>query len=151
MTQVIRPIGVDDVQAAVGISLLDMHREESCSLKDLFVLKPDWFRYRELLDSQLGYAQGLFEFGVLVGYCVSFVGPHIHYSDAIVAQNDVLFLAPRYREGRAGLRLMREAELEAKERGACVYFWHAKPDTPLDRILRTQQLPVQDTIYGRRL
>lgn len=113
------------------------------------VLNPNWEKYQELTDSGSMFTLALRKDGVLVGYSANLLGPHLHYRDLVVAINDVLYVTPDTR-GLAALRLMAETKQVARDRGAKLMLWHAKPDTSLDRMLK-RVAPVQDTVYSEPL
>ena len=58
------------------------------------------------------------EDGVPAGYAAYLLGPNPHYRSLAVAEADVFYLAPEYRRGLAGLRLLRAAERECVRAGA---------------------------------
>jgi predicted GNAT superfamily acetyltransferase len=89
--------------------------------------------------------------GVLVGYSVNFVMRHLHYADLCVASNDLLFVSKEHRHGRLGLQLIRATEARAKEEGARLMLWHAKPNTPLADIMPRLGYGVQDIIFSREV
>jgi predicted GNAT superfamily acetyltransferase len=132
--------------------LLEAHREELTTNKGLMILKPDISTY-EMLESKnallsLGAFDGDDE---IVGYSVNIMAHNLHYSDLMMCQSDVLYVREDKRQGPAGLKLMRETERLAKERGAQMMLWHAKPDTNLDQILPRMGYRVQDVVYTRVL
>ena len=56
--------------------------------------------------------------GILAGYAAYFLTPNLHYRSRLVAEADVFYLAPEYRRGLAGLRLLQAAERECIRAGA---------------------------------
>lgn len=132
-------------------SLLEQHREELTTNKDLMVLKPDVDTYVRLEDQGRLLSLGAFEGDEIVGYSVNILANNLHYVDVTMCQNDVLYVREDKRQGPTGLRLMRETERLAKERGADMMLWHAKPGTNLDAILPRLDYRVQDVIYSRVL
>lgn len=131
--------------------LLADHVQELATRKDLMVLAPDWARY-EAADAA-GMLLTLFVWAddVLIGYSCSFISQHLHYSGLRYAHNDVVYLSPAWRNHAVGLELMQETERRAKQRGAVVMSWHAKPNTALDKLLPKLGYDVQDVIYMREL
>ena len=88
----------------------------------------------------------------VVGYAVSIIAPsHLHYADLCYVSNDALFVKKSHRGGSTGLRLMRETERIAKERGAKLVLWHAKEGTRLDALLTRLGYGVQDIIFSKEL
>lgn len=132
--------------------LLVAHWDEVAKNKQVMVLKPDRDRYA-YLDEHDGLVclWALDPDGEVVGYSVSFIGPHIHYADLRVCNNDVLFLREDLRPSTVGLRLIRETEKTARARGAKLMLWHAKQGTSLDKIMPRMGYGVQDIIYSKEI
>jgi GNAT superfamily N-acetyltransferase len=132
-------------------SLLEDHRQELATNKGLMVLKPDMPVYIQLEDNNALLSLGAFIGDKIVGYSVNIVSRNLHYADVVMCQNDVLYLDPDYRTGANGLRLIRETERLAKERGCHMILWHAKNDTQFMALLSKLGYGVQDVIYSRGL
>lgn len=152
MTKQIRMV-VEDAIKNVGYfdKLLREHWEESAKNKDLMVLKPDYKRYAALSLTGNLLNITVYDGDEIVGYSVNIIGTHLHYSDLVVCNNDVLFLKEEYRKGLTGIRLLDKTEEVAKEGGAKLMLWHAKKGSPLDIILSRRTYPVQDIIYSKQL
>lgn len=131
--------------------LLEEHREELTTNPDIMVLKPDIARYQTLEQAGLLLSLGLFRGESLIGYSVNILVTNLHYSDMLLCQNDLLFIAKEHRKGMAGVRLIATTERAAKERGAHMMLWHAKPDTSLHAMLPRMGYRVQDVIYSQVL
>lgn len=129
------------------------HWREVCLRHDLFPLDPHLDRYRSL--QQLGFllALGAFVGDEMVGYCASFVMPHLHYQGTLVCQNDVIYVTPEHRANGVGARLMLTMERKARDAGASVVSWHAKPGKELHNALRNPKHGywVQDIVYCREI
>lgn len=133
------------------IPLLMAHYDELVKLKDIFVLDGDYERYSNLEESGNLITLLAFENETLVGYSLSILNTHLHYKDVLVCYNDLLFIHPSKRNSPLGLRLIKETEKEAREAGAEVMLWHAKPDTPLDKILPRLGNRKHENIYLKEL
>lgn len=131
--------------------LIEANREELTTNKDLLRLNPNVDTYCLLEDKGALLSLGAFDAGEIVGYSINILSPNLHYRDVQICQNDVLYLNRDYRHGVTGLRLMRATERLAKERGAQMMIWHAKPDTNLNALLPHLNYAVQETIYTRVL
>lgn len=131
--------------------LLADHVQELATRKDLMVLAPDWAKYRNLEEAGLLLMLYVWADEELIGYSCNFVGQHLHYSGLRYCHNDVLYLAPAWRESEVGLALIRETEARAKARGALLVSWHAKPGTALDKLLPRLGYDVQDVIHMKEL
>jgi hypothetical protein len=138
-----------------GGSLLAEHYDEIAKHKDVMVLHPRWDVYQQAQRAGHLFCLAAFVDDVMVGYSVTFVTQHLHYGLMTYAQNDVLFVSPPHRStanGRLGVRLIHETEVEAKERGAQLMLWHAKEHSKLSLLLAGRgQYAVQDIIYSRKL
>lgn len=150
MNLTIKHSTVDEMLAHAG-SLFNAHWQEIALNKQVMVLKPDAERYRAMEANGALLILSAHDGDDLVGYSVNFVTNHLHYADLRVCSNDLLFITPEYRQGGAGLRLMRATENAAKECGARMMLWHAKPDTALQMILPRMGYGVQDIIYSTEL
>jgi len=131
--------------------LLVKHREELTTNKDLMELAPIAAQYREAESAGVLFAVTVRKDGHLIGYSVNFVGPHLHYSGMRYAHNDVLFLDPAHRKGTVGFRLIQASEDAARERGAKMIVWHAKPGTAMERLLPRLGYRVQDVLFSKEL
>lgn len=131
--------------------LIREHWDEVARNKEVMVLKPHVDVYRALEEQGCLLSLGAFDEETLIGYSVTIVSRHLHYSDLTYASNDVIFVSSTHRSGRAGLMLMRETERRAKEMGARLMLWHAKKHTALESILPRIGYDIQDVIYSKQL
>lgn len=132
-------------------ALLEAHVAELATYPDLMRLSPDWDRYQALDEAGVLVLLWAWRGDELVGYACTIVTPHLHYSDLVVASNDVLYVLPEHRASRVGLALMRETMTRARDLGAQLMLWHAKQQTALDVLLQRRGLRVQDVIYSEVL
>lgn len=146
----IRPSTLDELLANAGEIFVD-HWDEIALNKQVMVLKPHVERYQALEDLGMLLLLAAYDGDQLVGYSMNFVMPHLHYADLSVCSNDLLYLKPTHRKGRAGLLLLAQTREHAKARGARLMLWHAKPDTALVNILPRQGCRVQDVIFSEEL
>ena len=131
--------------------LLEAHREELTTNPDLMVLDPDIARYQTLETAGALLSLGLFKDERLVGYSINALFTNLHYGDLLVCQNDLLFIDRAHRKGMAGVRLIATTESMAKDRGAQMMLWHAKPNTALHAMLPRMGYRVQDIVYSQVL
>lgn len=146
----ILPLSLDEAFTK-AYDLFRQHWEEIARNKDVMVLRPVEAKYRELEAIGQFFALGLYADGELIGYSGNFIGPHIHYADLTVCNNDVLFVAKPYRQSRAGMQLIRATEDEARERGARLMLWHAKERTALAELMPRIGYSVQDIIFSKEI
>ena len=131
--------------------LLQAHREELATHKNLMILKPDIQKYKILEDKNALFTLALYDEDKIVGYSVNVLTNNLHYSDLIMAQNDLLFLRKDLRKGRHGLSLIRATEVAAAARGAKYIIFHAKPGTAFSDIMPKLGYGIQDIMFGRVL
>lgn len=144
----IRPSTVDEMLASADI-LFEEHYQELAIDKTLMVLKPDVERYKLLEQNGVMMILAAFVGGVMAGYSVNLITNNLHYSDLKMCQNDILFVASAHRAGRLGLKLIKETERQAKQRGAGIMLWHAKPGTALEAIAPKLGYRVQDIMFSK--
>jgi GNAT superfamily N-acetyltransferase len=96
--------------------LLPEHYDELCVAKD-FPLAPDYEAFSHLEKAGILYCITVRADGVLIGYAVFIVQPHLHYRTCLTAFEDVYFLKKEYRKGRVGIRLFQYAESVLKQFG----------------------------------
>lgn len=92
---------------------------------------------------------GAFHQNTLIGYCLAYTCTHQHYS-ILVGNHDAFYLDPAYRKGSTALRMMSLVEQEATSRGALQFFWHAKPNSNFDLILK-RKYALEERVYRKEL
>ena len=130
-------------------TLVGEHWEEIAVNKDKIKLNPDWESYEHLSDE--GYL-GIYTArsnGALVGYFIVVATPNIHYKDHIFGVNDVLFLQKKYRKGLTGVKLIKFAEKDLKEKGVSVLVINTKVHTPFDKILERMKYSLIERVYSK--
>lgn len=89
--------------------------------------------------------------GRLVGYAAYFVRSHLHYQHSRQASQDVLYLAPEYRRGRAGIRLIRYVDAALAAEGVQVVYQHVKAAHDFGPVLEHEGYFLAEKIYAKRL
>ena len=97
--------------------LLTAHWLEIARHKDVIALNPDYEKYRLLDEGGMLHVVTVRKEDKLVGYFVTFVAPHLHYKDHIMATNDILYVDPDYRGGTTAFKMFKYAEKTLKDRG----------------------------------
>ncbi len=115
--------------------LLRMHRDELATHPALMAVEPNWNAYRALENTGALLALVAYAGDEIVGYSTAFFGPHLHCTGLRYAHSDALYVKPEHRRGGLGVALVRETERLARERGARMVMWHARPGTVLEKIL----------------
>lgn len=128
------------------------HWEEIALNKDCIPLAPDWDRYQLLANAgMIESAVARDEGGRLVGYQVYIVMPHMHYKTSLTAMSDILFLAPEYRKGMTGIRLMKRAEDRLIERGVQRVIQNVKLHSDWGLILERMKYKPFERLYAKLL
>jgi predicted GNAT superfamily acetyltransferase len=146
----IRLSNVSEMLANAG-ELFEEHWDEIALNKQVMVLKPDEARYRAMEQAGSLLILAAWEGEALVGYSVNFIINHLHYADLRLCSNDLLFITRSKRAGRLGLKMIRETEKCAAEKGAQLMLWHAKPDTALAVMMPKMGYGVQDIIFSKEI
>ena len=115
--------------------LLHAHFDEIATNKELKPLDPDYDRYEALEDLNMLRIMTVRFSGTLIGYFVVFLIPHIHYQQTNMAMNDILYLAPEYRGGTVGYRLIKKSIEDLKEMDVDILTIHMKVDYPFRELL----------------
>jgi GNAT superfamily N-acetyltransferase len=111
------------------IPLLTKHWEEVALNKDVIELSPDFEKYQVLEDIDVLHSViGRDGAGNITCYFISFVQPHVHYSETVFAMNDILYVKPELRHTGLALELFKYAETDLKSKGVDVITLHAKRD-----------------------
>lgn len=129
--------------------LLEQHREELTTNKDIMVLNPNIEMYKIMEDKGMLFTLALYDNENIVGYSVNILGNNLHYSDLLISQNDVLFVAKKYRKSTWGLKLIQETEKIAKEKGAKLISWHGKSDTSFSELMPKIGYKIQDITFSK--
>lgn len=131
--------------------LLEAHWREIAHYQDI-MLEPDEHRYIDLEISGKLRIYTARVAGELVGYAAFFVAPNMHYKSSVQAVQDVIFLAPRHRNSRIGLKLLSFSEDRLRAEGVQAVHHHVKTAHPaLGRILGRMGYKPVDVIYSKRL
>lgn len=132
--------------------LLENHWEEIALYKDKVPFSPNYFMYKDLEEKDiLDIFTARTDENVLVGYCITFTMPHIHYSTTITSTVDILYIDPLYRGKMAGLRLIKFAENQLKEKGVKILFQHIKPEHDFSPLLKRIGYGKFEDIYSHYL
>ena len=132
--------------------LLQLHYDELTLNKDFVKLKPMWERYAALERAGAFVVYTARDKKELVGYSAFFINQHLHYGDLTVAANDVLFLHPKHRNGRNGIRLIQFCEQElSKQLDAFKITWHAKMQTDLGSVLVRMGYATEEAMFAKLL
>jgi len=86
--------------------LLDEHWEEVALFKEHIKLTPNYTMYEDLYNAGKLFIMTARDEDKLVGYNIMFLSNHPHYKDDIFAQQDLIYVDPKYRGTRVALKLV---------------------------------------------
>lgn len=131
--------------------LLHDHWEEIAGYKDQFPLNPDYEKYAKLDEMGMCHIVTARDEGIMIGYFVSFVMPHLHYQDCLYAMNDIVFVAKEHRHGSVGAKLIRFAEVELAKMGAHRMCLHVKVSNDFGPLLERMGFACTEKNYEKLL
>ena len=106
--------------------MLKLHAEELTKFS--VSLNPDWGVYQRLEDINALHIVTARDAEKLVGYYVSIITTHHHYKDALIAENDVHYILPRYRKGWLGYKFLKQVIQFLKARNVDIILHTMKAD-----------------------
>jgi len=127
------------------------HWEEIAHNKDLIALEPDWDRYQLMSDAGMLSVTAARNDSELIGYQVYIINNHLHYKSSKTALSDILYLAPEYRQGTLGIRIMKTAEEELKRLGVQRVMQNVKLANDWGVILERMDYKPFERIYTKIL
>ena len=133
-----------------GEALRAEHWQEVGHSKEVRTLGLNWPAFEQLEREDALYVLGVRLDGVLVGYTVSILRPHLHSVDTLFAHVDLIYLQPKARQGAVGARLIKHTDTALQAVGAQFITWHVKPEKDFAAILRRNGHALIESIYGKR-
>jgi hypothetical protein len=110
------------------------HYDEIAVQKEKMAMKP-FVGFYESLEKMGGlHIITVRANGKMVGYHITFIRPHTHYSDVLCGYVDAYFLSAPYRKGMTGVKMIKEAERTLKKRGVQKMFSATKDFKNMSRI-----------------
>lgn len=89
--------------------------------------------------------------GALAGYAVFVVAKHPHHSESLQATQDLIFLAPEYRKGDAGLSFLRWCDQQLKDDGVQVVYHSSDLKRDIGPVLERIGYQHIQNVWARRL
>jgi GNAT superfamily N-acetyltransferase len=87
--------------------------------------------------------------GKLIGYCVAFVNPHLHYKKSLTAYTDVYYIDPEYRKGSVGVKLFQEYEKTLKQRGVQRMYTGTKKHKDIGKVFEYLGWHETERLYAK--
>lgn len=133
-------------RAAIRVSSVAELRERAADLirkngeeAALDIPDIDWARYEACEEKGITCTLAAWLDGRIVGYSIVFVTPHMHCQTKLIGQVDTIYVSPECRSFMSK-RLVSATREMARSNGAKRMYWHAKPGTGLDALLRNMRL-----------
>lgn len=107
-------------------------------------LNPDWDLYRVLgKQNKLITFTARTKNALLIGYNIFITSTHHHYRDAIIAENDILYIHPEYRKGYTGYKFLKYCIKELEKR-VDIIMLSVKASYPLEAITKRLGFKLMD-------
>jgi L-amino acid N-acyltransferase YncA len=130
--------------------LLCAHWREIATWQDI-QLDPDMDAYEAMAEAGMLRVFTARDEGRLIGYAAYVVRTHLHYMGSKQAVQDVIYLSPKHRRGRLGIRLMQHADAALAEDGVQVVYHHVKLAHDFGPVLERMGYTLVEKVYARRL
>lgn len=141
--------GLADIRAELE-PLMYAHYKEIAHYQDI-ELDPAWDAYFEIekIGAMRMYTARHSSTGELIGYCVFFVRPNMHYKNSVQAAQDVLFI--KSTERGTGVKFILWCDKQLAAEGVQVVYHHVKAEHDFGKMLKRIGYKLVDLIYARRL
>lgn len=131
--------------------LFEQHWREIAVNQENVPLCPHWDRYFDLDLAGVLRVLTVRSGDALVGYHFVFVFPHLHYFSTMWGESDLFWLAPAFRSGWTGYKLLRIVRDTLKENGVKVHRINSKVHFDLGPILERLGYKPSDVMYLQHL
>lgn len=125
------------------------HWAEVAMDRDHIPLAPDYAEYARFAANGSLHLTAARSAGALAGYVTAIVRPHLHYRDLLCAFWDLYYLAPPYRQGLNGLRLISAATAEMDRRGVRKHFSGTKKSKDMSALFTRLGWVEAETLFTR--
>lgn len=145
-----QPISVSDAfDSPLFAELCAEYHAESARNSDLLPEPPSREMYEALVAAGSMVGIGAYADDTLVGFCAVIFSPVLHYGGEIAATTESLFIGKAYRNGLAGVQLIREAERVAASCGAKGLYVSAPVGGTLEKILPRLDYQLSNVVFYR--
>ena len=121
---IINKLSFDELLKAGFDELSKVHNQE---LNPTVAHNPNYAQYLKMDELGILHCWGAFDGGVLVGYVIFFVMPHLHHQHLINAHEDLYFLRTDKRQGWNGYKLLKTAIDEMSELADNIFLTIPRP------------------------
>jgi len=130
--------------------LFDEHYNELCVTKE-FPCEPDYESYERMANAGMLRCITCRCDGLLIGYMVFIITPHLHYKSCKTAIEDVYFVKKEFRKGRVGIRLFQYAESVLKQFGVQRVVMHTKVHLDNSKLFEYLGYKMTDKVFSKML
>lgn len=107
--------------------IMRLHWEEIAMDRNEIELALDEDAYLRMDSNDILHVLAFRIDGVLAGYYIAFILPHVHYKHAgLMAFTDIYYILPRHRNAANGILLFTEAEESLRKRGVTKVYLSTK-------------------------
>lgn len=151
-----RLIGLGEFET-LAQELRQQHFNEVSSSKEDYEFNFNWPIWRDLSDAGLLYICGAFDKATLVGYVPLLKVPNLVHAHVRTCIIQSIYLAPDFRKGIAGLKLIRFAEklamaLEAEELKVSISKnSKSRRGKPLSELFTNLGYKFKEVVYSKKL
>lgn len=132
--------------------LLEQHHQEVDIYSDKVKINPDYNSF-QVLESlgmlDIYTARDSDANNALIGYCVTLIQKHHHYSDHVYAINDILYVDPEYRHTEVAPELISKVEERMVSLGVSVMTFNMKPYKPFKTLMDSLGFEESEIQYSK--
>ena len=131
--------------------IFEDHYKEIAVYTDKIDLDPDYGKYRELEKLGVLHLVVMRKAEEIIGYCVLFKQPHLHYQKDVWVSMDILYLKPEFRKAGYGSLLVDFVEGVGELVGASVVLFSTKVKQPFDGLMEAKGYDLIERVYTKCL
>jgi len=130
------------------------HYEELAANKSSVKLNVNYAKYSQLESLGMLHLVTVRKDGLLAGYHLSMISPHLHYVDSLTCFTDIFFVRQQYRKeqnGMIGLKLFKFMEESLREKGVQRIYMGTKLHLDIGPILERLGYSPIERLYTKMI
>lgn len=131
--------------------IVEKHSAEIDRYLDKIELSPAYDKYIELYQNGLLHCYTVRDDGILIGYYVSIILPHMHYSKDLYAINEILYVDPDYRKSEVAGEMFSRVESIYRDKGVSVMLFNMKTDHKFSGLADSLGFDEAEVVYSKCL
>ncbi len=136
---------------AKATAMFSNHWDEVATSKNLFILDPDYERYRKFIEANSMVIVTARDDDNLIGYISLILYRHLHYRQVLVSLEDIHYMDPEYRKRGLGSGMIKKAEDVLRGRGVKFATMRTKVHADHGDLLKELGYSPMETVYGKEL